>query len=63
MTVIHSNQFVDDPARQCHGKRGYRTKAYAKLRIRRMRWVEERESLHAYRCVHCGAFHIGHRRG
>ena len=47
--------FVDDPARQCAGKRGYRSKGDAKRVAKRVGMT----GVAAYRCPHCGFFHLG----
>lgn len=57
--MSYSNGTVYDPARQCHGKRGYSSKAQAKKSGRRAERIVGR--LVAYRCPHCDLFHLGHR--
>lgn len=59
-----SNDHVDAPERQCHGKAAYGSKTRAKLAIRRIPSsglrLGLRSAITAYRCPHCGHFHIGH---
>lgn len=47
------------PESQCIGKQRYPRKADAKRAARRVEQNFGR--MRAYRCVHCGSFHIGHR--
>lgn len=51
---------------QCWLKRRYSTRSEANTAARAMRAAgkagEQPEQLHAYRCPHCGWFHIGHHR-
>lgn len=55
-----SNQYEGDPRSQCAGKLGFRTKAAAKRKIRRLKTFRgARSDLRVYRCPHCRAFHIG----
>lgn len=51
--------FVDDPARQCAGKRTYTTRAEVKRHIRQQ-VARGGDKLCAYRCQHCGMLHLGH---
>lgn len=46
------------PTTQCEGKKRYRTKREAKNAARHAERAIGRTT--AYRCPHCGAFHIGH---
>ncbi len=55
-----AQNFVDDPARQCDGKRRYERKADAKRAIRSAEQSFGR--MHPYRCPHCSVWHIGHDR-
>lgn len=54
----------DDPARQCHGKHTYPSKAIAKRSLKRWKPTgARRNNLQVYRCPHCDSFHIGHKPG
>lgn len=58
--------FLGPRDRQCSGKKAFLTKARAKLFLRRAPKVDpefRRDDLGIYRCPHCGAFHIGHKKG
>jgi rubrerythrin len=45
---------------QCVSKRQYETRSEANATARKMRENGQADSrLHAYRCPHCGWFHIG----
>ena len=60
--AVPHNGFVDDPNKQCYGKKKYLTKAHAKRslsRLPRSAMVKNRSSLKPYRCPHCGYFHLG----
>lgn len=59
------NGFIDDPGRQCVGKRAYASKGEAKLAIRRIQTVagQTRQVNVPYRCPHCGFFHYGKKPG
>jgi hypothetical protein len=46
----------------CEGKRKHATREGALVELRRVA-ADRRDSIGAYRCKHCGHFHIGHRRG
>lgn len=50
--------YVSDIDAQCTGKKRYLTKAEAKSVKRTARAVDR--ACHAYRCPHCGLFHLGH---
>ena len=60
---------IDHPAwyrrlSDCEGKESYATKGAAMTVIRRITRKPGRRrphELNAYRCVHCGQFHIGNR--
>lgn len=53
--------YVDDPARQCQGKRAFESKADAKHHIKtsasRLGGFDRKPV--AYRCPHCNLFHVG----
>lgn len=51
-----------DPARQCDGKVRYESKAKAKRanRINSTKFGDRHGRMAAYRCPHCGWFHLGH---
>lgn len=56
------NAYVGAYTAQCEGKRPFESKALAKLVIRRHRGCGGVMGLlSAYRCPHCGDFHIGKR--
>jgi hypothetical protein len=57
----YTNGYMDKVDRQCQGKRGYSTKAYAKSAGRRAE-QHTKNRLTAYRCPHCDLFHLGHRK-
>lgn len=63
--MIRRHDFVDDPARQCRGKRSFASKGEAKLAIKRIQTVagQTRQVNVAYRCPHCGWFHYGRKPG
>lgn len=44
----------------CRRKRAYRTKRRAKWALRQVQ-ARGGGALNAYRCEHCGAWHVGHR--
>jgi NAD-dependent SIR2 family protein deacetylase len=50
--------YRDQPSRQCAGKYTYRTKNEAKVAARRTMPLHGK--MRAYRCPHCGSFHLGH---
>lgn len=62
-----SNGYIDKPEQQCRGKVAYGTKQLAKRAIRRFRAEVTnpgaRKQITAYRCPHCGRFHLGHKPG
>jgi len=53
-----TNTFVDDEDRQCRGKVAFSNKGRAK-RVARRHGAHRK--LRAYRCAHCGLFHLGRR--
>jgi hypothetical protein len=50
-------------ARNCPtpSKQAFSTKARAKISLKRLRSVGDRDELRPYRCP-CGYFHLGHKR-
>lgn len=58
--VVTRNGWVDDPARQCVGKRRFGTGSEARRQMKVMmkRQVATRK-LTVYECPHCGWWHIG----
>lgn len=53
---------VGDPARQCHGKERFVSKAEAKRTKQRLRGYPGRDTVGVYCCPHCGYYHIGRKK-
>jgi hypothetical protein len=49
-------------ARSCDGKRRHDSYAAARVAVIRLARQNHDETIHAYKCVHCGGWHVGHRR-
>ena len=47
--------------RQCEGKVRYEHRREAEIEVRRLYREWRAQRLHAYRCDHCGAWHVGHK--
>jgi hypothetical protein len=45
--------------RSCRGKVRYQDRGAARRASRQLRRTLD-EAIHAYRCFHCGFFHVGH---
>lgn len=62
---IRHNGYVGPKERQCDGKSRFSTKSEAKASWKRVRTKYGKTTggkLYAYRCVHCGYWHLGHWR-
>lgn len=57
------NDFVDDPARQCYGKRPFDSKQEARRAYKRAQSRPNSDrtpgEVKPYRCPHCGFYHLG----
>lgn len=49
---------ISDPDKQCRGKVRFTDRAEAKAHMRRF---PRKNTMQAYRCPHCGWWHIGHK--
>ena len=58
-----TNQYVDDPVRQCFGKFKFATKERAKRHLKRGRKMSGRGDVMAYLCPHCDYYHLGTKPG
>ena len=56
-----SQSYVGAPEHQCWGKRTYLKSSDAKLAARHAMTMHGGSKMCAYRCEHCGRFHIGHK--
>jgi hypothetical protein len=59
--MSYVNNYKDKVERQCDGKRSYSSKRHAKEAGRRAE-QSTKTRLGAYRCPHCGLFHLGTRK-
>lgn len=58
-----TNQYVDLPERQCHGKFKFTSKQRAKRFLKRARTMNGRGDVMPYTCPHCGYYHLGTKPG
>lgn len=48
--------------RECDGKKRYESEEPAKQHALKLRKAEKGHNATAYKCEHCGGWHVGHKR-